>query len=89
MHPLQVWRRYKIWEEGLRVQSIALPSDGSCERENTARNLIKYKKGKCEVLQVQARQRRSFSPLLSPSGMLCPVLGCPVEETYGNTEAGP
>lgn len=46
----------KIWEERLIVQRVILPSDGSSEAEDTARTLIKYNKGKCEVLQNQVRQ---------------------------------
>lgn len=56
--PLASLEMIKTREERLIVQRVVLPSDGSSEAEDTARNLIKYNKGKCEVLKVQARQGR-------------------------------
>lgn len=55
----------QMWEERLIVQRVALPWDDPVSWRYS-QELIKYNKGKCEELQVQARQGRWFFPSTQP-----------------------
>lgn len=49
-------------------------------------NSLSTTKGNVKCFKSRQGKGDDSSPLLSPSGMLCPVLGCPVEERYETLE---